>query len=321
MNMKFLSTFLCLALAAIHCKAASAVPYWYSSTCACGNPKQPKPDGTRTYYERCGRYCKGIRIQPKENPTCACGDKKPKPKSDGTYSKHCSNACVLMRWGVFPEHSWKPQSMLNMGDLKTVVAMIESLNGECWNVWRPVLPGDWSLKIQPNPNHGCVAYSVCFEVGKRQPICIVRDITQKGHHSNSAQAPQAQPKPYAPAQQPAVVAPPQFGGATQSQKKASTLPNRSMHYPQDLWTQMPQGQYCKGSGCKHTVSPPKNGKFYNTCCRECTQQKGHSSECYTRNGKTQCSQSWCKRPANKGYPDCCHKCKFGQHAYSYCKSC
>merc|ERR1711964_322050 len=112
----------------------------------------------------------------------------------------------------------KPDPVLPPCDLKKVVAMIESLvcvsrprcRGlcVCWNGYRPVVP-DWSLKIQPNPNHGCVAYSVCF--GKSQTVSIVKRI---------------------------------------------------------------------------------------------------------------CSQSWCKRPVNQRYPDCCHLCnkKTGVHA-PYCKSC
>merc|ERR1711964_584710 len=95
-----------------------------------------------TYWERCGKYCKGIRrVNPapthwKKNPTCACGDKKPKPKSDGTYYEHCSKACVLRRWGAFPESSYKrkPDPVLPPCDLAKSMKMIESwacVSGRC----------------------------------------------------------------------------------------------------------------------------------------------------------------------------------------------
>jgi len=162
-----------------------------------------------------------------------------------------------------------------------------------------------------------------------------------GHHPDLVQAlPQAhwQPKPYTPAPQSGGFVP-QFGGGFAQPQAAAAAP---AYYPQHHYTggfgqpqqmSFAQQQYCK-CGCGNTVSPPTNGKtYYDTCCWECTQQKGHSNQCYTRNGKTPCGRG-CNRPlsyktlasnAKAGYPkykDCCHKCKLGTGTHaSYCQSC
>merc|ERR1711964_550653 len=97
-----------------------------------------------------------------------------------------------MTWGVFPESSYKrkPDPVLPEDDLKKVVAMIESLvcvsrprcRGlcVCWNGYRPVVPDNWKLKIRPDYNQGCVAYSVCFTswMGgrKMETVCTVKPI-------------------------------------------------------------------------------------------------------------------------------------------------
>merc|ERR1712096_45711 len=66
---------------------------------------------------------------------------------------------------------------------------------------------------------------------------------------------------------------------------------------------------CK-CGCGNPVHPPDIRGSYNVCCTDCTQNNGHSKECYYRSGQKKCHNNGCSRPANIGYEDCCHRCKW-----------
>jgi len=166
-------------------------PNWkYNPACACTNKKNRQNiDGTYA-YEHCSKAC-ALKYK-SSAPTTRAPVPTVTPAASYPHSGPLRQYTRKMTWGVFPESSYKrkPDPVLPEDDLKKVVAMIESLvcvsrprcRGlcVCWNGYRPVVPDNWNLKIRPDYNQGCVAYSVCFTswMGgrKMETVCTVKPI-------------------------------------------------------------------------------------------------------------------------------------------------